>query len=252
MNFYIVSLLDAMAEQNLSIFCDLNFVKSAGFFSDLHEISNRFKVVTDFYFSFLKKLNFISNEASIANHLGYYNFTEPNIYERPVNEILRALSHKKLLFKDVIPVQTRYTDKDNMHLVVGLYRIENIKKSFLHIVDLCLPKSEIKNIPSEVTYVKDLLDSYISDEKQTLRTFIEKKGYNYNHFQRDCKVCFGDSFYSFWLKKKMIEAVQDIVFTKMSLKQVAFKNRFLDYQNMYKAFIRHGIGLTTIPRLANL
>ncbi|MDR2270438.1 MAG: helix-turn-helix domain-containing protein [Sphingobacterium sp.] len=252
MNFYIVSLLDAMAEQNLSIFCDLNFVKSAGLFSDLHEISKRFKIITDFYFSFLKKLDYLPSRAVISDHFGYYDFTDVNGYNRAVNEVFRNLNHKGIVFKDVLPVQVRYTDKDNMHLVVGLCRIENIKKSFLHIVDLSLPKDGIKNIPSEVTYVKEILDEYVHHEKQTLRAFIEEKGFNYNLFQRHCKICFGDSFYSFWLKAKMIEAVEDIVFTTMSLKQVAFKNKFLDYQNMYKAFIRHGVGLTTIPRLANL
>jgi hypothetical protein len=52
MNFYIVSLLDAMAEQNINIFCNLNFVKSSALFSDLRELSMRLKGVTDFYFDF--------------------------------------------------------------------------------------------------------------------------------------------------------------------------------------------------------
>jgi AraC-like DNA-binding protein len=65
-------------------------------------------------------------------------------------------------------------------------------------------------------------------------------------------MCFGDSFYSFWLKGRMMEAVKDIIFTPLSLKEIAFKNRFLDYQNMYKAFTRHGVVLKTIPRLAKL
>lgn len=252
MNFYIVSLLDAVAKKNLSIFCDLNFVKSAGFFSDFYEISNRFKVVADYYFSFLIKLDFIPENAFTRDHLGYYSFTEENGYDQAIIEVLRNLSHKMVVNNDVFPVQVRYTDRNNMHLVVGLCRAESIKGGFLHIVDLSLPKGEIKNTPPNVIYVQDILRSYDPNNWQTLREFIEAKGFNYTHFQRDCKICFGDSFYSFWLKRKMLDAVGDIIFTPMSLKQVAFKNRFLDYQNMYKAFIRHGVGLTTIPRLANL
>lgn len=252
MNFYIVSLLDALAEQNMSIFCKLNFVKSAALFSDLHVISKHFKVVTDFYFSFLKKLDFMPQSASIDDHLGNYCFTEPNDYDQPIHEVLRNLNQTKIVFKDVFPVQARYTDLHSMHLVVGLCRAENLKRGFLHIVNLSLSKDEIKNTPPDVVYVKDILKSYVPSHFQTLKEFIEAKGFNYNHFQRDCKTCFGDSFYSFWLKGKMVDAVGDIVFTPMSLKQVAFKNKFLDYQNMYKAFTRHDVALTTIPRLANL
>lgn len=252
MNFYIVSLLDALAEQNLSVFCKLNFVKSAVLFSDLHVISKHFKIVTDFYFSFLKNLEFIPENAFTRDHFGYYSFTEDTGYDQSIKEVVRNLNQTRLAFNDVFPVQVRYTDKSNMHLVVGLCRAESVKRGFLHIVDLNLPKEEIKNTPQNVIYVKEILKSYNPNNSQTLKEFIEAKGFNYSHFRRDCKICFGDSFYSFWLKGKMLDAVGDIIFTPMSLKQVAFKNRFLDYQNMYKAFTRHGVGLTTIPRLANL
>ncbi|OJZ01220.1 hypothetical protein [Sphingobacterium sp. 40-24] len=252
MNFYIVSLLDSLAEQNLSVFCKLNFVKSAVLFSDLHVISKHFKVVTDFYFSFLKNLEFIPENAFTKDHFGYYSFAEDNGYDRSIKEVVRNLNQTRPAFNDVFPVQVRYTDKSNMHLVVGLCRAESVKRGFLHIVDLNLPKEEIKNTPQNVIYVKEIVKSYNPNNSQTLKEFIENQGYNYNHFQRDCKICFGDSFYSFWLKGKMLDAVGDIICTPMSLKEVAFKNRFLDYQNMYKAFTRHGVGLTTIPRLANL
>ena len=252
MNFYIVSLLDALAEHNLPIFCNLNFVNSAALFSDFDQISERFESVTDFYFSFLRKLEFIPYKAFVKNHYGYYDFTNVNGYDLSVNEVMNNLSQKKIVNNELMPVKVRFTDTEKMHLLVGFFRIEHIKNGFLHVVDLCLPKNEIKNIPSGVSYVKEILDSYIPNEKQTLREFIETKGFNYNHFQRDSKICFGDSFYSFWLKGKMIDAAGDIIFTPMSLKEIAFKNKFLDYQNMYKTFHRYGVGLPTIPRLANL
>ncbi len=254
MNFYIVSLLVALAEQNLSNFCNLNIVKSAALFSDFQEISMRFKSVADFYFSFLRKLGMISYQSFIREHIGFFDFTNFTGYDRAVNEVLLMLNKKsyhKILENDILPVQVRFTDTENMHLVVGL-SCRDMKCVFLHIVDLSLPKNEVKNIPTSVTYVKEIFDSYMPSSKQTLRDSIEAKGFNYNHFQRDCKICFGDSFYSFWLKNKMIEAAGDIIFTTLSLKEIAFKSKFLDYQNMYKTFSRYGVGLSSIPRLANI
>ncbi|WP_313239764.1 helix-turn-helix domain-containing protein [Sphingobacterium multivorum] len=241
-----------MAEQNINIFCNLNFVKSSALFSDLRELSMRLKGVTDFYFGFLKKLEFLPYGAFTRDYFGHYDFLNINGYDRPINEVIHKFSQKKAVFNDVTPVHVRFSDIENMHLVVGLSRIENINNGFLHIVDLCLPKKEIRNISPTVNYVKEILDCYVPSDKQTLQGFIEAKGFNYSHFQRDCKMCFGDSFYSFWLKGRMMEAVKDIIFTPLSLKEIAFKNRFLDYQNMYKAFTRHGVVLKTIPRLAKL
>jgi hypothetical protein len=74
-----------------------------------------------------------------------------------------------------------------MHLVVGLSRIENINNGFLHIVDLCLPKKEIRNISPTVNYVKEILDCYVPSDKQTLQGFIEAKGFNYSHFKETVK-----------------------------------------------------------------
>ncbi|WP_426477493.1 helix-turn-helix domain-containing protein [Chryseobacterium sp. CBSDS_008] len=251
MNFYIVSLLDAMAEQNISTFCNLNFVKSAVFFSDLQALSIRLKTVADYYFNFLKKLEILPDEVLKEEYIGHYDNLYIKGHEPTVTQIMQKINQEKPFTNDILPIHLRYTDLVNMHLVVGIARAEDRRNGYLHAIDLCLPKDLIKNVPANVLYVKDILDSY-SVQKQTVKDFVESQGYNYSHFQRHCKICFGDAFYSFRLKKNMVDAVGDIVFTDLSLKEVAFKNNFLDYANMYKAFDRHKLSLTNIPRLANL
>ncbi|PUV24426.1 AraC family transcriptional regulator [Sphingobacterium athyrii] len=252
MNFFIFSLLDAMAKQNISIFCNLNFVKSAVFFSNLHELSIHLKIVADYYFDFLSTLGLLPPEAIKKEHVCHYNNLDLSGSDRTVDQILQKFNRMPAFNDEIFPIHLRYTDDDNMHLVVGIVHEEDDNKGFLHAIDLHLPKNLLKNVPSNVMYVKDILDSYPIGEKQTVKEFIEKRGYTYSQFQRDCKICFGDAFYSFRLKINMMEAVGDIIFTNLSLKEVAFKNKFLDYANMYKAFVRHGLSLTNIPRLANL
>ncbi|REC62310.1 hypothetical protein DRF65_11400 [Chryseobacterium pennae] len=252
MNFYIVSLLDAMAEQNISIFCNLNFVKSAVFFSDLQELSIRLKAVADYYFYFLKKLEVLPEEVLKEEYIGHYDNLYIKGHQPTVAQIMHKINQKRPFNNDVLPIHLRYTDHVNMHLVVGIARAEDSRNGYLHAIDLCLPKDLLRNVPANVLYIKDILDSYSTDAKLTVKDFVESKGYNYSHFQRDCKICLGDAFYSFRLKKNMMAAVGDIVFTDLSLKEVAFKNNFLDYANMYKAFDRHKLSLTSIPRLANL
>ena len=241
-----------MAEQNIAFFCNLNFVKSAALFSDFQELSIRFKSVTDFYFQFLNKLEFLPFGARKSDYFGHYDFRNLTGYEQTVNQALTKINENKPFNDDVIPIHARYTDSDYLHLVVGLARAGINSKGYLHLVDLCLPKSQIMHVPSNVTYVKDILGSYNIGEKQTVKEFVESKGYNYNHFQRHCKACFGDSFYSFRMKLNIMEAIGDIIFTAWSLKEVAFRNKFLDYANMYKSFRSHGLNVKNVPRLANL
>lgn len=244
--------MDAMAEQNISIFCNLSFVKSAVYFSDLQEISMRLKSVTDFYYHFFQKIEFLPFGAFMMNHVGHCDFTQLSTYAGPVSRILNTLDPNVLLNKDVLPIHMRYADEDSVHLVVGLARLESKIHGFFHLVDLCLPKKLIRKVPHRVAYVSAILESYDRDHKQSLREIVRSEGYNYNQFQRDCKDYFGDTFYSFLLKLKMMAAVDDLIFTDRSLKETAFKNKFLDYANMYKTFARYGLTLTQIPRLANL
>ena len=252
MNFYIVSLLDAMAERNIDLFCNLNFVKSAVFFSDLQELSIRLKTVADYYFNFFKRLEILPDEVTKEEYIGHYDNLYIKGHEPTVTQNLQKVNQTQPFYNDILPIHLRYTDTINMHLVVGIARPDDRRNGYLHAIDLCMPKNLIRNVSSNVLYVKDIFDSYSNNQKQTVKDFIESKGYNYSHFQRDCKICFGDAFYSFRLKKNMMDAVGDVIFTDLSLKEIAFKNNFLDYANMYKAFVRHKVSVTRIPRLANL
>lgn len=244
--------MDAMAKLNISVFCDLSFVKSAVYFSDLQEISMRLKSITDFYYSFFQKIEFLPLGALMMNHVVHHDFIKSSKYADPVSRILNKLDAKELTSKDVLPIHMRYADEGSMHLIIGVARMESKPDGFLHLVDLCLPKKLIRKVPQRIAYVGDILESYDRDHKQSLREIVRLKGYNYNLFQRDCKDYFGDTFYSFLLKLKMMEAVADIIFTERSLKEIAFKNKFLDYPNMYKTFVRYGLNLSKIPRLAYL
>lgn len=251
MNFFIISLLDLIAEKNITAFCNINFVKSALLFSDIEELSMGLKRFADYYVSFLKKIEFLPVETSMNEYIGHYDMTNTRYNETTVNQAFTSLNLKNIVRNDLMPIYLRYTDFDHIHLVSGIAIFENQKQGFLHLVDFCIPREMIRKVSSHVDYVKEIFDSYTTGENGTLRQWIESKGYNYNQFQRDCKTYLGDSFYSFQLKVKIIEAVRDIVFTSSSLKEIAFKNNFRDYANMYKTFVSHGLNIKSIPRFAN-
>ncbi|REC61835.1 hypothetical protein DRF65_13950 [Chryseobacterium pennae] len=252
MNLYLISYLDSMIEHNIAIFCKLNFVKSAVYLSDLSQLSFRLKSLADFYFKFFHQINFLSVGVFMVDYIFESDLGDSNFSDIRIQKVIRQLTEKDLGSNDVLPVHIRYSDSDEIHLIAGVIKLENKKIVFMHLVDLHIPKNVIMAMPNDVSYVREILESYDPDNKQSLRDLVARKGFYYNQFQKDCKTYFGDTFYSFLLKKKMMDSVADIIFTKMSLKEIAFKNKFVDYPNMYKIFLKHSVALPSIPRLAHL
>lgn len=250
MNLYIIALLEAFIQDKLSAFSLLNIVKSAVYLCDLKQLALKLGGLSDFYLNFWKVLGFLPPESFKKNIFGPFDLQV--IIEPAVARAIEKVTQAKIIIGEAIPVHLHYTDEKFIHLVAGLVRFEKDDEGYLFLVDLSIAKDDIKGIPHNSSYVIDFVKSYDESQRMPLRELVRLKGLNYNQFQKDCKICFGDTFYSFLLKLKMLEAASDIIYTAMSLKEIAFKNKFPDYGNMYKTFVRYGINPTQIPRLANL
>lgn len=251
MNLYIIALLETLIQENLSIFSLLNIVKSAVYLCDIQKLSIKLQSLADFYFDFLVKIDFIPNNSFYEFLFGQFNSgSEPT--STTVEHIFHNIKNNEISLLEAAPLQFRFIDDINMHFVAGLVRLEREGVGYYMVIDLSIPKTSINSIPHNAHYVIDIIKSYDPNAKQSLRELVSSKGLNYNQFQKDCKICFGDTFYSFSLKLRMMEAAADIIFSTLTLKEIAFKNKFLDYGNMYKTFVRYGINPTQIPRFGNL
>ncbi|OCA77094.1 hypothetical protein BBI01_01125 [Chryseobacterium artocarpi] len=250
MNLYVISYLDALVGSNIALFCKMNFVRSAVYLSELNQLSVQLKSVADFYFRFLQQINFLSIGVFVVDYVFNTDSADVNDSDMRVIKALNFVNEQYPIGNDVTPIHLRYADNDEMHLIAGVVKMENKKIVFMHLVDLHIPKNSIKTMSKDISYVKEILESYDPDNKQSLRDLVARKGFSYNQFQKDCKVYFGDTFYSFLLKRKIMDAVVDIIFTRMSFKEIAFKNKFIDYPNMYKTFLKYGVTLPMIPRIA--
>lgn len=260
MNIYIISLLDAMIQKNMIVFSHLESVKSMKYFANPKLLTEQLSVVSGFYLSFLKQLKFLPLGAYKHNLNGQYNLEKAQTDNRAIIETIQKINENELKCDDMIPIHLRYSEKNNFHFVAGFVRMKDKKTGSFHLVDLFLPKDLIKSIPSNISYVREVLDKYTKETKDcnyrnnqgSIVEFVTSQGYYYNKFLQDCKLYFGDTFYSFTLKRRMIEAANDIVFSEKSLKVIAFKNGFEGYKTMYKAFERYQIPLPDIPRLVYL
>lgn len=251
MNLYIIALLEALIQEKLFAFSLLNIVKSAVYICDLQQLAIKLNSVADFYLDFLQKIDFLPAESIKKNLFGPFKLNDREL-DPTIEKVLNKMLQEKIILLEAVPIHLFYTEEKVVHFVSGFVRFEREDLGYVFLIDLIISKSLIHNIPSNARYVIDIIESYELGPKQPLRELVRSKGLNYNQFQKDCKICFGDTFYSFLLKLKLMEAFSDIIYTPMSLKEIAFKNKFLDYGNMYKTFVRYRINPTQIPRLANL
>ncbi len=251
MNLYIFALLESLIQDKLSAFAILNIIKSAAYLSDLKELSDKMSSLADVYLHFLQKIEFLPADSFKRDLFGSFDLKDEHL-ETGIDKILKKITRGKIQLSEAVPVNLHYTEDKLVHFVGGLVQFEREDFGFIFLIDLCIPKADMNIVPPNTRYVIEIIESYNSGEKISLRQLVSSRGLNYNQFQKDCKTCFGDTFYSFSLKLKLMEAFADIVFNALSLKEIAFKNGFRDYGNMYKTFVRYGINPTQIPRLANL
>lgn len=249
MNLFLISLLDTMVERNIELFIRMNFVKSALYLSDLHQLSSHLQALAEFYFKFLQQINLLPAGVFKIDYMADLEEGKPATVDPRITKILSSLNVKDKTGESIIPVHLRFSDPEHVHLVAGIMKFENGKITFVNLVDLHIPKNIIT---TGLSYIREIFELYRAENQQSVKDFIKVKGYCYNQFQKDCKTFFGDTFYSFIQKKKIMDAVDDIIFTSLSFKEIAFKNRFVDYPNMYKTFSKYGIPLPSVPRLASL
>lgn len=260
MNIYIISLLDAMIQKNIIAFSHLESVKSMKYLANQMLLSEQLSVVSGFYLNFLKRLRFLPIGAYKYNLNGHYDLDKAETDNRAILETIQKIKENELNCDDMVPIHLRYSDKSNFHFVAGMVRMQDRLSGDFHLVDLFLPKELINGTPGNLSYVREILDSYTiemahkkhGNSRGSIVEYVTSQGYYYNKFLQDCKLYFGDTFYSFTLKRRMIEAANDIVFSEKSLKVIAFKNGFDGYKTMYKAFDRYQIPLPDIPRLVYL
>jgi len=253
MNLHLISLLDCLAQQNIALFCKLDIIRLAVFRTDSAQVSMLLTKIAEFYLKFFQQIQFLPIGVDMKDYCGCYDFSAGHdVYDRTIREVINYIHRQELGNEDdPIPVYIRYSDKTNIYMTCGICWFENEGTEIrVILVRLEIHKQLVGMSPEDLSYLRELMNRYNTKDIMTLSEFVNATGYNYRQFQRDSKAYFGAPFYKFLLKMRMVQAASDIVFSKFSLKEIAFKNEFSDYNAMYKTFKRYQIIVTEIPRIA--
>ncbi|WP_268054599.1 hypothetical protein [Chryseobacterium sp. SL1] len=151
----------------------------------------------------------------------------------------------------VVPVNLHVSQSDLLLWYSGLALLEDEDQSaefFLN--QLSISRVSIRYSPRNLHYLDQLFEGGQILESGSPRKLASDFGKNYNQFQSDCRNHFGDTFHQFQNKMKMLDVVCDVLFTSYSLKEIAYRNNFFNYNSMYILFRnKYEFPIDSIPRL---
>ncbi|EJL74421.1 helix-turn-helix domain-containing protein [Chryseobacterium populi] len=154
----------------------------------------------------------------------------------------------------VIPIYQHYNSPSEFMLLTGISIIDNetaTAVSLLH--QLGMPVSMVEFSTYRPVYLTHLLETYKKNINLSPKRLATQYGKSYKQVQMDSKLYFGTTLYDFILKLKMLDAIDDLMFTDLTLKEIAFQNNFTDYSSMYRLFNKlYNFPLQQIPRFLHL
>lgn len=256
MNIFLLSLIDKRIEGVMTRFSHLP-VKSSLLSSNHHEkLVKLTKKVIDTYIRFFQFVHIVSkkyeySESTIVKRFDLLNLNRKNYrgIEKKLIELLISPVNTSL-----IPVHLHLHSSGQVFLYTGIGILESSSHSVIFFLyELSIPSASILYSPSTLHYLEAALDQVHTDvlsKPKPLRTLAADFGKNYNQFQKDCKVYFGDTFHRFHNKIKMLDVLEDVLFTGYSFKEIAYRNDFTGYNSMYFLFNKkYGFPIHSIPRL---
>lgn len=259
MHILLTAILDRKVHEAVRRFSALPFQTAISSHSVYEQILLLARIFLMTYIDFLQTAELIPKEFS-----GYYKrqlvITDYNtalIDQDPeidketreaVRQVLGDTASHNLAHK--IPIFYRYNTSSEMLLICGItLREQSTAKtvSLLHQTGIPVSFIEFKSYKSN--YLIPLLDEYEKNPNISVRQLASKSGRSYKQLQKECRMYFGTTFYSFFLKLRMLDVLNDLMFTDLSLKEIAFKNDFSDYSNMYRRFNKQYLfPLQQVPR----
>lgn len=259
MNMFILSKVEGSVKQAVEEFAILPWIDPALQIYETDLFENQLKRLIDYYTFFFQKIGFLPKEMHLfkSSYILKKKIKEfkPSSSDNFIKGFLYIIEEMANDFSSrIIPINLHYSKKSNFSLITGIAVTDPCGKNITFILhEFMIPRSLINISPRDLIYIQRCLEQYNSKVQKSLEKFVASLNKNYKQFQKDCKMYLEDTFYQFFMKLKMINANQDILFTNMTMKEVAYNNNLSDYLNLYRLFtVRYQISLDEIPRFRQM
>lgn len=248
MTIFLLSIIEKTIEGVMTRFSQLPAKSSLTNTTQQEILAKLTKRITETYVQFFHKVGIIPKEYQYGEATLVKNFDLLD-HHWAVTGIEKKLFEliKMPLDTSVIPVNVYLYSSDKICWYTGIGIMESTDHSVVFFLqEFSIPSASIQSSPSVLRYIEEALDR---DEPKSPRKLAAEFGKNYNQFQKDCNSYFGDTWYQFKNKMKMLNVLEDVLFTTFSFKEIAYRNDFSNYNSMYILFKKFKISLRSIPRL---
>ncbi|PWN64145.1 helix-turn-helix domain-containing protein [Chryseobacterium viscerum] len=256
MNIFLLSLINKRIEGVMTRFSQLSVKLSLLSPNHYELLAKLTKKVIDTYIRFFQCVHIVPKEYEYVENAIVKRFNLSDLNLEKLKGIDKELIDLTTVYAStsMIPVNLHLHRSGKIFLYTGIGILESSSHSVVFFLyELSIPASSIHHSPSTLYYLEAALHQVHHDEpskSKPLRKLAADYGKNYNQFQKDCKEYFGDTFHRFHNKMKMLNVFEDMLFTSYSLKEIAYRNDFSNYNSMYFLFGRkYGFPLHSIPRL---
>ncbi|WP_223607984.1 helix-turn-helix domain-containing protein [Chryseobacterium sp. OSA05B] len=158
-----------------------------------------------------------------------------------LHEMIKSASDQPLgSGYSVVPLHLKYfRGFSDFSALFGLCVIDHstqTAQSFFH--EFRMDVRQMNFSDHTLNYLDDILLKFKADPSVHIRDLSKINNLSYLQFQKDCRQYFGTTFYDFTIKLKMIDVVDDLMFSNLMVKEIVYKYKFAEYSNMYKFFHR--------------
>ena len=262
MNTYHLDLLQKHLKKALERYCDLCDCSQERQYISSETILSQTTEIVQNYIRLFKTLHFLDEQTQYYHH-GFI-FT----YQEAEEEITASEDHIeiiKLLLKAYqridksglkdrffLPIHVQQINSEEIQIFIGVVSKDQHPYTISVVTHQTVyprPSASIGN--NRYRYLLRLLETYDPDEQGTLEVFINSKGLSYRQITKDSTAFFESSFYHHYLKIKMIPVLEDLLLSTLSYKEIAYKNGFSSYHQLYTLFHKtYLFPFHLIPRIA--
>ncbi len=261
MNTYHLDLLQNHLKKALERYCELCDSSPERKYFTNETVLSQTKEIVQHYIGLFQSLHFL-NQQTQYYHPGFiftYQDEEQLTSSGECAEIVKLLSEAYQLIAEsvskdrfFVPILVQQINSGKIHIFIGVVTKKQCHYTLSVVAHQTVypsPPASIGN--SRYRYLLKLLETYEPDEYATLEVFVNSRGLSYRQFQKDSTSFFESSFYHHYLKIKMIPVLEDLLLSSMSYKEIAYKNGFAGYHQLYTLFHRtYHFPFHRIPRIA--
>ena len=259
MNIYLISLVDTNLSEKMTLLSGIAGIRSAFYYNEYGRIFSLSKKLVESFIQFIKRTAFFP-DSKILNfyrrgmELDYepeHPVAEHDPLSLPLHRFVHHLSFDPDTEYQIFPVHLHYTTAAELRMLTGMGIMNDGMVSRVVLHELGIPKQKINFGPQRLHYLQQVVESYEPGADDSLEKLMRHFQVSESRFRQDCKEFFGCTFIQFYSKMKLMYVLDDLFFSRLNLKEIAYRNGFSGYNAMYKAFNRnYGIRIADIPRFS--